>query len=73
MKTTGTYQSSIVFSFALDIKSAVREAYLLGSVDTIRDVGMTVHHMMSESHYKLPEMKWPPLPNDLQEPEMPNA
>ena len=73
MKTTGPYQSSIVFSSALEIKSAVREAYILGSADTIRDVGITMHHVIIESHNKSPEMKWPPLPNDLQDPEMPDA
>ena len=73
MKATCPYQSAIVFSAALDVKSAIRESFLLGSVDTIQNIGTTLHHMIAESHNKSPDLKWPPVPDDLEEPDMPDA
>ena len=50
MSNSGKFQSPIIFSSALDVKTAVKQAFLLGSTDTIESVGITLRHMIAESY-----------------------
>ena len=73
MSSSGRYQSSIIFSSALDVKSAVKQAFILGSNDNVENVGMALHHVIEQAHEDSPELKWPPVPEDLGNFDMPDA
>ena len=34
---------------------------------------LTLCHMIAKSHSKSPDLKWPPVPDDLEKPDMPDA
>lgn len=74
MKTTGQYHHLLCSApHWMSRESAVRESFLLGSVDTMQNVRTTLCHMTAESHDKSPELKWPPVPDDLEDPDMSDA
>ena len=73
MTTSGRFQSAIVFSSLLDVKTAVKQAFLLGSTDAIENVGKTLHHTIIDSCDNSPELKWPPIPQDLEQLSMPES
>ena len=65
MGGSGQYQSALISSSAVDVQTAVKQAFLLASKNTLESVGLTLHHVISEKHATSPNLKWPPTPQEL--------
>ena len=61
----GKFQSYIVFSSAIDVNSAVKQAFQLGSTDVIEQTGKNIRQSIMDAYSTAPELKWPPNPSDL--------
>ena len=71
MGMPGQFQSSILFSSSISIGTAVRQAYMLGTSDTVENVGTSVRTLIHESFEQSPALKWPPTPQDMDEANIP--
>ena len=61
----GRFQSSLVYSAAMDIDKAIFLAYQLGSTDGIRDTALKEREDIVVSHKKSPKMEWPITATEL--------
>ena len=61
----GRFQSSLVYSTAMDIDKAIFLAYQLGSTDGIRDTALKEREDIVVSHKKSPKMEWPITATEL--------
>lgn len=68
MNTAGTYQSQLVYSSAMDVQTAVRESFRLGAIDVIENTGTLLRQSIIDKQEESPELKWPPNPSDLCDP-----
>lgn len=66
----GKFQSSILFSTAITVETAIRHAFQLGSIDMVENVGKSVHKSIAEGFSQSPMQKWPPMPSDLPDPSL---
>ena len=58
-------KSYIIFSTAIDVQTAVKEAFQLGSRDMIESAGSHLRLSILDDFSNAPELKWPPGPSDL--------
>ena len=61
----GEFQSYILYNSCIDLDSAVRESYRLGTTDTLALVGTNMHQLILQAHRNAGEMKWPPTAQEL--------
>ena len=65
LDNAGQYQSCIIYSADIDIDTAVKYSYRLGSMDMIKDAGTALHRSIHNSFKSSDELKWPPSAQDL--------
>ncbi len=61
----GSTRSFIVYSSDIDVSTAVRHGYELGSLDRMKDAGSSLHQAITQSFEQSEKMKWPPSAHQL--------
>lgn len=58
-------KTNIVYSSSIDVDTAVKLAFKLGSSDVIENTGLEVRQTILQTHEDAPDIRWPPLPQTL--------
>jgi len=58
-------KSYIIFSSTIDVQTAVKQAFQLGSRDMIENAGSHLRLSILDDFSNATELKWPPSPSDL--------
>ena len=69
-RSGGKFQSDILFSNDTSLSEAVKNGYMLGCCDMLKDVGEYLHNIIKES-FKKSDLHWPPTASYLQTVENP--
>ena len=61
----GKFKSYILFSSSIELQTAMKQAFQLGSLDMLQNVGTHIRESIIDQSSKSPNLKWPPMPSDL--------
>ena len=63
--TSGKFKSQLLFSNAIDVESAVKRAYELGTVDRAKEVAKSLRESILQAHQQADKIPWPPTADYL--------
>jgi len=55
----------ILFSSDIDLNTAVKQAFMIGSANMIQNAGLHLRQCVMDDFSNAPDLTWPPAPSDL--------
>ena len=65
-RARGKFQTDLLYSTETNLGTAIKNGYMLGSADHVRDVGLFLRNAISNAFEKANELPWPPTATFLE-------